>query len=60
LRTGSDHIRIESYGTVDELNSYIGYVIKEMNVHYKDILAEIQDRLYLLLAPFCLTPQEKK
>jgi cob(I)alamin adenosyltransferase len=25
-RVSKDHIRIESYGTVDELNSYIGLV----------------------------------
>jgi cob(I)alamin adenosyltransferase len=34
---------IESYGTVDELNSYIGLIRdQEMNAHYKDILIEIQ------------------
>jgi cob(I)alamin adenosyltransferase len=45
-----NHIRIESYGTVDELNSYIGLVRdQEMNAHYKDILAEIQDRLTIEL-----------
>jgi cob(I)alamin adenosyltransferase len=41
--------RIESYGTVDELNSYIGPVRdQEMNTHYKDTLAEIQDRLFTI------------
>jgi cob(I)alamin adenosyltransferase len=31
-RVPKDHIRIESYGTVDELNSYIGLVRdQEMN-----------------------------
>ena len=38
-RVPKDHIRIESYGTVDELNSHIGLIRdQEMNVHYKDIL----------------------
>jgi cob(I)alamin adenosyltransferase len=42
-----DHARIESYGTVDELNSHIGLIRdQEMNAHYKEILIEIQDRLY--------------
>jgi cob(I)alamin adenosyltransferase len=44
--------RIESYGTVDELNSHIGLIRdQEMNAHYKEILIEIQDRL-LRLVPF--------
>jgi cob(I)alamin adenosyltransferase len=51
-RVPKDHIRIESYGTVDELNSYIGLVRdQEMNTHYKDTLAEIQDR-FLPLGPY--------
>ena len=59
-RVPKDHIRIESYGTVDELNSYIGLVRdQEMNVHYKDILAEIQDRLFTIGA-ILATPQEKE
>ena len=41
------HIRIEAYGTVDELNSYIGLIrdhkIKKL---YQDILIEIQYRLF--------------
>jgi cob(I)alamin adenosyltransferase len=46
------YARIESYGTVDELNSHIGLIRdQEMNAHYKEILIEIQDRL-LLLVPF--------
>jgi cob(I)alamin adenosyltransferase len=37
---------LESYGTVDELNSHIGLIRdQEMNAHYK-ILIEIQDRLF--------------
>jgi cob(I)alamin adenosyltransferase len=57
-RVPKDHIRIESYGTVDEL-SYIGLVRdQEMNTHYKDTLAEIQDRLFTIGA--MATPQEKR
>jgi cob(I)alamin adenosyltransferase len=59
-RVPKDHIRIESYGTVDELNSYIGLVRdQEMNTHYKDTLAEIQDRLFTIGA-ILATPQEKR
>ena len=35
-RVPKHHIRIESYGTVDELNSHIGLIRdQEMNAHYK-------------------------
>jgi cob(I)alamin adenosyltransferase len=41
------HIRIESYGTVDELNSYLGLIRdQEINAAYKDVLANIQDKLF--------------
>ena len=59
-RVPKDHIRIESYGTVDELNSYIGLIRdQEMNSHYKDILIEIQDRLFTVGA-ILATPPEKE
>lgn len=59
-RVSKDHIRIESYGTVDELNSYIGLVRdQDMNTHYKDILVEIQDRLFTIGA-ILATPPEKE
>ena len=59
-RVPKDHIRIESYGTVDELNSYIGLIRdQEMNQHYKTILIEIQDRLFTVGA-ILATPPEKE
>ena len=58
-RVPKDHIRIESYGTVDELNSHIGLIRdQEMNAHYKDILIEVQDRLFTVGA-ILATPPEK-
>jgi len=43
------HVKIEAYGTVDELNSYIG-LIKDLcnNTNYVDVLLEIQDRLFTI------------
>ncbi len=43
------HLRIESYGTVDELNSYIG-LIRSQEIDGKDnlMLKEIQDRLFTI------------
>ena len=59
-RVPKDHARIESYGTVDELNSYIGLIRdQEMSLHYKEILIEIQDRLFTVGA-ILATPPEKE
>jgi cob(I)alamin adenosyltransferase len=41
------HPRIEAYGTIDELNSYIGLIRDQpIDKHTRDILLEIQDRLF--------------
>ena len=47
VRVPKSHIRIESYGTVDELNSFIG-MVNDMaaNAETGDWLREIQDRLF--------------
>ncbi|MES2863150.1 MAG: cob(I)yrinic acid a,c-diamide adenosyltransferase, partial [Bacteroidota bacterium] len=59
-RVPKDHIRIESYGTVDELNSYIGLIRdQDFDQHYKDVLIEIQDRLFTVGA-ILATPPEKE
>ena len=59
-RVSKDHARIESYGTVDELNSYIGLIRdQEIKQHYKNILIEIQDRLFTVGA-ILATPPEKE
>lgn len=49
--------RIEAYGTVDELNSYIGLVSDfSNNDHVKDILKEIQDRLFTIGSELACDP----
>ena len=59
-RVSKDHIRIESYGTVDELNSYIGLIRdQDIDSHYKETLIEIQDRLFTIGA-ILATPTEKE
>ncbi len=41
--------RIEAYGTVDELNAYIGLIrFKNIDTRAIEILSEIQDRLFTL------------
>ncbi len=59
-RVPKDDIRIDSYGTVDELNSHIGLIRdQQMKAHYKEILIEIQDRLFTIGA-ILATPPEKE
>jgi cob(I)alamin adenosyltransferase len=48
-RVSKHSLRIESYGTVDELNSYIGLLRdKAISEEGKNDLIEIQDRLFTL------------
>ena len=59
-RVPKHHIRIESYGTIDELNSHIGLMRDlEIEAHHKNILLEIQDRLFTIGA-IMATPPEKE
>ncbi|WP_298781521.1 cob(I)yrinic acid a,c-diamide adenosyltransferase [uncultured Polaribacter sp.] len=54
------NLRIESYGTVDELNSYIGLIKdQEISQEIKDTLLQIQTELFTLGAMLA-TPPEKK
>ena len=59
-RVPKHHLRIESYGTVDELNSYIG-LIRDQNIDEKaiDSLIRIQNELFTLGAMLA-TPPEKE
>lgn len=59
-RVNKDHIRIESYGTVDELNSYIGLLRDlEIDENHISTLLEIQDRLFTIGA-IMATPPDKE
>ena len=57
VRVPKNHIRIESYGTVDELNSYIG-MVSDMakNEAITDQLREIQDRLFTIGSALATDP----
>lgn len=53
------HLRIESYGTVDELNSYIGLIRdQQINQLYKNQLITIQDKLFTLGAILATDPEK--
>lgn len=53
-------LRIEAYGTVDELNSYLG-LIRDQNLdgHSTKILLEIQDRLFTIGSILAVDPDKK-
>ena len=60
VRVPKSHIRIESYGTVDELNSYLG-MVNDMaaNEQVNEWLREIQDRLFTIGSELATTPDKE-
>lgn len=60
-RVPKHHLRIESYGTVDELNSWIG-LIRDQNISSDciEILKEIQDRLFTIGSSLASDPEKSK
>jgi cob(I)alamin adenosyltransferase len=60
VRVPKDHIRIESYGTVDELNSFIGMVCDlAQNEQVTAELREIQDRLFTVGSVLATNPDKE-
>lgn len=60
-RISKASLRIETYGTVDELNSYIGLVRDQpVNELRKDLLKEIQDRLFTIGSLLASEPEQTK
>jgi cob(I)alamin adenosyltransferase len=54
------HLRIEAYGTVDELNSYIGLcrdLLTDTNA--RSILQEVQDRLFTVGSSLACDPEKE-
>ena len=59
-RIPKNSLRIEAYGTVDELNSYIGLIRdQEIKTEHKTQLLEIQDRLFTLGSLLASDPNKK-
>lgn len=60
-RVPKHHLRIESYGTVDELNSYIGLIRdQQISEHQQQVLKEIQDRLFTIGSMLASDPEKSK
>lgn len=60
-RVPKHHIRIETYGTVDELNSYIG-MIRDVctDESVNSSLSEVQDRLFTIGSLLAADPDKSK
>ena len=54
-------IRIEAYGTVDELNSYVGLIRDQaIDENSRTVLIEIQDRLFTIGSLLAADPEKNK
>jgi len=58
-RVSKGDLKIEAYGTVDELNSWIGLVRDQaINESRRELLKEIQDRLFTIGADLASEPEQ--
>lgn len=58
-RVSKADLRIEAYGTVDELNAYVGLLRDYLNEDdVKRILSEIQDRLFTIGSELAVDPEK--
>jgi cob(I)alamin adenosyltransferase len=55
-----NHIRINAYGTVDELNAWIGLLRDQLSdTHSRNLLQEIQDRLFTIGSSLACDPNKE-
>lgn len=64
IRVPKNHIRVEAYGTIDELNSILGIIIssfegKKYERHLKEVLETIQNDLFNI-GSYLASPAQKK
>lgn len=60
-RVSKSDLRIDTYGTVDELNAFVGLLRdQEVNKKRKEILTEIQDRLFTIGSMLATEPGNTK
>ncbi|MEN9420644.1 MAG: hypothetical protein RLZZ107_114, partial [Bacteroidota bacterium] len=60
-RVSKGDVRIEAYGTIDELNSYIGLIAcLDIDVRMHAQLHEIQDRLFTIGSHLAADPEKNK
>ena len=53
-------LRIEAYGTIDELNSFVGFCLDQLTQNdIKNVLTEIQDRLFTIGSALACDPEKE-
>jgi cob(I)alamin adenosyltransferase len=58
-RVSKSHDRVEAYGNLDELNSFIGLIRDhEIHAHYRDVLIRIQENLFVAEALVARDPEK--
>ena len=59
-RVPKSHERVEAYGNLDELNSFIGLIRdQEIQDHYRDVLIRIQENLFIAEALIARDPEKE-
>ena len=53
------HLRIEAYGTIDELNSFVGFLNDQLPAQFPNLLREIQDRLFTIGSSLACDPEKE-
>ncbi len=58
-RVAKSHERVEAYGNIDELNSFIG-LIRDQDIapHYREVLIEVQKSLFVAEALIARDPEK--
>ena len=59
-RVAKSHERVEAYGNLDELNSFIGLIRdQDINPHYRDVLIMVQEKLFVAEARIARDPEKE-
>ena len=59
-RISKSHERVEAYGNLDELNSFIG-LIRDQNIdpHYREVILRVQENLFVAEALIAKDPEQQ-
>jgi cob(I)alamin adenosyltransferase len=58
-RVPKSHERVEAYGNIDELNSFIGLLLdQQMKEHYREVLVSVQENLFVAEAWVATDPEK--
>jgi cob(I)alamin adenosyltransferase len=59
-RVSKSHDRVEAYGNIDELNSFIGLIRdQDINARYKAVLVRVQEDLFIAEALIARDPEKQ-